>query len=253
MNGKRAKKDLVENYRPVSLLPVISKVHDRCLVTRLVLHVHEILYTYQHGFQKGKSCVTQLLEVFHEIGSALDRGFESDIIYLDFAKAFDSVCPAKLVSKLKAFGIGDPLLKWFQSYLTERKQRVVVNGTYSAWTDVGSGVPQGSLLGPILFLLFVNDMPRVVENAKLAMFADDSKCFKVIYQESDFVNLQRDLDALFTWSVSNELFSQPTKCVNLRISRKRNSPSSNYSLNGISLEVVKAKKDLGVLISSDMT
>ena len=244
---KKGKKDLVENYRPVSLLPIISKVHDRCLVTRLVLHVHEILYTYQHGFQKGKSCVTQLLEVFHEIGSALDRGFESDIIYLDFAKAFDSVCPAKLVSKLKAFGIGDPLLKWFQSYLTERKQRVVVNGTYSAWTDVGS------LLGPILFLLFVNDMPRVVENAKLAMFADDSKCFKVIYQESDFVNLQRDLDALFTWSVSNELFSQPTKCVNLRISRKRNSPSRNYSLNGISLEVVKAEKDLGVLISSDMT
>ena len=90
------------------------------------------------------------------------------------------------MSKLKAFGIGDPLLKWFQSYLTESKQRVLVNGTYSAWTDVGSGVPQGSLLGPILFLLFVNDMPRVVENAKLSMF--DSKCFKVIYQESDGVS-----------------------------------------------------------------
>ena len=135
------------------------------------------------------------MEVFHEIGCALDHGFESD-----------SVCPAKLVSKQKAFGIWDPLLKWFQSYLTEMKQRVVVNGTYSAWTDVGSGVPQGSLLGPILFLLFVNDMPRVVENASLAMFADDSKCFKVIYQESDFVNLQRDLHALSTWSVSNELF-----------------------------------------------
>ena len=127
---KKGKKDLVENYRPVSLLPVISKVQERCLVTRLVPHVQEVLYTYQHGFQKGKSCVTQLLEVFHEIGSALDRGFESDIIYLDFAKAFDSVCPVKLVSKLKAFGIGDPLLKWFQSYLTERKQSVVVNGTY---------------------------------------------------------------------------------------------------------------------------
>ena len=121
---------------------------------------------------------------------------------------------------------------------------------------MGSGVPQGSWLGPILFLLFVkffNDMPQVIENASLAMFADDSKCYKVIYQESDFVNLQRDLDALSSWSVSNELFFQPTKCVNLRISRKRNSPSCNYSLNGISLEVVKAEKDLGVLISSDMT
>ena len=112
---------------------------------------------------------------------------------------------------------------------------------------------KGSLLGPILFLLFENDMPRVVQNASLAMFADDSKCFKVIYQESDFVNLQRDLDALSTWAVSNELFFQPTKCVNLRISKKRNSPSRNYSLNGISLEVVKAEKDLGVLNSSDMT
>ena len=81
-----------------------------------------------------------------------------------------------------------------------------MNGTYSAWTDVGSGVPHGSLLGRILFLLFVNDMPQVVENASLAMFADDCKCFKVIYQECDLVNLQRDLDALSTWSVSNELF-----------------------------------------------
>ena len=118
---------------------------------------------------------------------------------------------------------------------------------------MGSGVPQGSLLGPILFLLFVNDMPRVVENASLAMFADDSKCYKVINQESDFVKLQRDLDALSTWSVSNELFFQPTKCVNLRISRKRISPPRTYSLNSITLKVVKAEKDLGILISSDTT
>ena len=102
-------------------------------------------------------------------------------------------------------------------------------------------------------LFILRRLPRVVENASLAMFPDDSKCYKVIYQESDFVNLQRDLDALSTWSVSNELFFQPTKCVNLRISRKRNSPSRNYSLNGFSFEVVKAEKDLGVLISSNMT
>ena len=141
-------------------------------------------------------------------------------------------------------------------WLSCSRNQLITALTYhllDAWTDVESGVPQGSLLGPILFLLFVNDMPRVVENASLAMFADDSKCYKVIYQESDFENSQRDLDALSTWSVSNELFFQPTKCVNLRISRKRNSPSRNYLLNGFSLEVVKAEKDLGVLISSDMT
>jgi len=97
---------------------------------RLVPHVKKILYPFQHGFQKGKSCLTQLLEVFYDIGIALDRRLESDIIYLDFAKAFDSVCLAKLVSKLKTFGIDDPQLSWIYSYLTGRRQRVVINGTY---------------------------------------------------------------------------------------------------------------------------
>ena len=102
---KKGKKDIVDNYRPVSLLPVISKVQERCMASRLVPHVKELLYPFQHGFQKGRSCVTQLLEAFYDIGGALDRGIETDIIYLDFAKAFDSVCPAKLVSKLSTFGI----------------------------------------------------------------------------------------------------------------------------------------------------
>ena len=110
------------------------------MASRLVSHVKKILNPFQHGFQKVNSCVTRLIEVFYDIGHALDRGLESDIIYLDFAKAFDSVCPAKLVLKLKTFGIDDPLLAWFYSYLTGRRQRVVINGTFSNWTGVGSGV-----------------------------------------------------------------------------------------------------------------
>ena len=211
----------------------------------------ELLYPFQHGFQKGRSRVAQLLEAFYDISGALDRGIETDIIYLDFAKAFDSVCPAKLVSKLSTFGIKDPLLTWFHSYLTGRSQRVVINGTSSRWTDVGSGVPQGSQLGPILFLLFVNDMPNVVTSATLAMFADDSKCYKVTNHHSDYLHLQQDLDALSNWSLRNELFFQPTKCSNLRISRKRLSPPRSYVLNGINVEVVTAEKDLGIMIAND--
>ena len=181
----------------------------------------------------------------------LDRGIETDIIYLDFAKAFDSVCPAKLVSKLSTFGIKDPLLTWFHSYLTGRSQRVVINGTSSRWTAVGSGVPQGSQLGPILFLLFVNDMPNVVTSGTTAMFADDSKCYKVTNHHSDYLHLQQDLDALSNWSLCNELFFQPTECSNLRISRKRISPPRTYVLNGINVEVVTAEKDLSVMIAND--
>ena len=152
--------------------------------------------------------MTQLLEVFQDIGQALDCGVETNIIYLDFAKAFDSVCPAKLVSKLKMYGIGDPLLSWFCSYLVGRQQRVLVNGTCSTWSEVGSGVLQGSILGPILFLLLINDMPNAVSSARIAMFADDSKCYKIIGQESDIVNLQQDLDALFARSLCNEMHFQ---------------------------------------------
>ena len=248
---KKGNSKLTENYRPISLLPVISKVQERCVASRLVPHIKNTLYSFQHGFQKGKSCVTQLLEVFQDIGQALDCGVETDIIYLDFAKAFDSVCPAKLVSKLKMYGIGDPLLSWLCSYLVGRQQRVVLNGTCSTWSDVGSGVPQGSILGPILFLLFINDMPNAVSSARIAMFADDSKCYKIIGQESDIVNLQQDLDALFAWSLCNEMHFQPAKCKNVRISRKRVSPPRTYSLNGIDLEVVKSEKDLGVMIVND--
>lgn len=200
------------------------------MASRLVPHVKKILYSFQHGFQKGKSCVTQLIEVFYDIGHALDRGLESYIIYLDVAKAVDSVCPAKLVSKVKTFGIDDPPLSWFYSYLTGRPQRVVINGTFSNWTDVGSGVPQGSLLGPILFLLFINDMPNVINSATLAMLADDSKCYRFINNDADFSKLQQDLVSLTTWSLSNELYFQPTKCSNLRISRKRFSQYRSYSI-----------------------
>lgn len=111
------------------------------------------------------------------------------------------------MSKLKTFGIDDPLLSWcYSGTLTGRRQRVVINGTFSNWTDVGSGVPQGSLLGPILFLLFVNNTPNVINIATLAMFADDSKCYRILNNDADFWKLQWDLLSFTTWSLSSEFY-----------------------------------------------
>ena len=250
---KKGKRDDVCNYRPISLLPVISKIQEHIVATELTIHVKNQLYNLQHGFQKGKSCVAQLLLVYQEIGKHLDAGHETDLILLDFAKAFDSVCHKRLLLKLKWFGISGPLLAWFESYLSLRLQRVVINGSYSNWNPLKSGVAQGSLLGPTLFLLYINDLPNVIMHSKLALFADDSKCFKAIKDgSSDFLSIQDDLNALSNWSTANEIYFQPLKCLNLRISRKRNSPDRCYHLLGSELKVVQSATDLGIVISSDL-
>ena len=159
----------------------------------------------QHGFRSRRSCITQLLDVVHNIGKALDRGKEMDIIYLDFSKAFDSVPHDKLIEKLQQFGITRPLLYWYNNYLSGRKQRVVVDGVSSSFLDVTSGVPQGSIVGPLLFLLYVNDLPDAAEHSKVPMFADDSKCYRVIETPQDTELLQSDLHSLCSWSTTSDL------------------------------------------------
>ena len=122
------------------------------------------------------------------------------MLFLDFAKAFDSVSHTLLVYKLQMFGFSGSLLAWFDSYLTNRRQRVVVEGCHSEWLPVTSGVPQGSILGPFLFLLYINDLPCTVEHSSVALFADDSKCFKEVCNLDDCSKLQDDINAMFTWS-----------------------------------------------------
>ena len=205
----------VTNYRPVSLLSQVSKVLERLIFSQVSSFVENSLYDLQHGFRCKRSCVTQLLSVLHDLGRTLDSGKETDLIYLDFAKAFDSVSHSKLLFKLKSFGISGPLLNWFADYLRDRKQCVVVEGASSSFLNVTSGVPQGSVIGPLLFILYVNDLPEVTNNSTVALFSDDSKCYRAIRSPVDRGLLQLDLDAMSNWSLNWKMKFNVSKTLHL--------------------------------------
>src|SRR6266536_3910236 len=161
---------------------------------RLMKHLkdNKLLTNNQHGFMNNRSCLTNLLETLEQWTQALDDGYEIDAIFLDYQKAFDTVPHRRLLSKLLTYGVDGDILMWIENFLTERKMRVIVNGITAKWTRVNSGVPQGSVLGPILFLLYVNELPDIVKSS-IKMFADDTKIWKTLKIDADVHSLQEDL------------------------------------------------------------
>ena len=195
---KKGSKLQAVNYRPVSLTCITCKLFKHMVCKHILGHLeeHGILTDLQHGFRTGRSCETQLITTFQDIASAYNKkGSQIDIAVLDFSKAFDTVPHDGLLSKLKHYGIDDKIWTWISNFL---KQRVVVDGIQSDLVTVDSGVPQGTVLGPILFLLHINDLPSVIPS-KVRLFADDCLVYREIKSRQDQNDLQKDLNLLESW------------------------------------------------------
>ena len=254
---KKGEKAKPNNYRPVSLTCILCKVMESIIRDELVAYLedNELLSPFQHGFIAHRSCSTNLLATLDAWTEMLDAGSPVDAIYLDFSKAFDSVPHLRLLEKLKAYGICEKLLCWVEDFLTGRRQRVCVNGSYSAWSPVVSGVPQGSCLGPVLFVIFINDLPEVVETF-CQMYADDTKLFSNSDNEEFRMKIQKDLDNLIQWADRWQLRFNAEKCHTLHLGygnqyhqycmKKQNSDEK------VKLNPSVVEKDLGVLVDKDL-
>ena len=244
------------NYRPVSLTNAMGKVMEQMVRDEITKHMtsNNLYSKHQHGFRKGKSCATQLLEVTEDFTEILDQGSSIDCVYLDFRKAFDSVPHERLLLKLKAYGIKGKMGAWIKSFLENRYQRVVVNGKPSTSAKVTSGIPQGSVLGPELFLLFINDLPEVLSTPKstVKIFADDTKLYSEVNNQEDYERLQNDLMNINKWADSWQLPFNSDKCKVIHYGKKN--PLYNYKLteNGPNLQVCNSEKDLGVTFDDEL-
>jgi len=252
---KKGSKKKVENFRPVSLTSIVCKLLESIVRDYIMSHMdsNNLFIIHQHGFRPKHSCVTQLLEVIDEWYEILDEGGNIDTVYLDFQKAFDTVPHRRLMNKLYSYGIRGKVQQWIENFLSNRKQHVKIGNAMSSVAPVISGIPQGSVLGPILFLVFINDMPDAVQSY-IKLFADDAKVYRPINAVSDCSYLQEDLDTLSSWSEKWLLKFNPSKCKSMHIGR--HNPSHEYHLKTEDEEFpiaqTSSEKDLGVTFDDRM-
>ena len=256
---KKGSKTDIENYRPISLTSLVMKVFERIIRDELYLRCEQYLDRRQHGFLPKRSCTTLMVDYCDSLALSLNSGIETDVVYFDFSKAFDTVNHDILLHKLKnMYKIDGHLLRFIACYLKGRKQRVVIGNCEASLRNVDSGVPQGSILGPLLFVLFINDLPAGLSpETNAAMYADDTKIWRQIHTLADCYILQNDIDYMQNWAVENKMKFNSTKCKVLQVSLRRTNPlldclpfsKYHYMLDFCFLDFTSSENDLGVNIT----
>ena len=269
---KKGNKAIPANYRPITLTSIVCKIIEKLVIEKLQKHLksNQLEKKQQHGFTPKKSTTTNLIEALNIWSEALSHGLPVDIIYLDFEKAFDKVPHERLIKQLSRFGVRGNILGWIKDYLTSRHQRVRINGEFSTRSPVLSGVPQGSVLGPALFLIFVADIPEIVQNF-VSLYADDSKIYNYLLNSTEHTNtpesIQADINNLCEWSEKMQMSFNADKCHRLHLGSKNN--CYTYTLPKISnlqkstthigytytfhqMKRVRDEKDLGVTIDHEL-
>ena len=244
----------VSNYRPIALTNVICKIMERVICADLLAYLRHygVINKHQHGFLAGKSTTTNLLECLNDWTLAIKNKHSVAVAYIDYSKAFDSVCHSKLLTKLCAYGITGNLLSWIDSFLSGRSQRTRIGSSLSNEANIISGVIQGSVLGPLLFLLFINDVCSIVSNdcCVCKLYADDLKLYTVLQADEDASVLQDRLNALGDWSNTWQLTISHKKCAAMTINEGE--CKIQLRLENDEINIVNEIKDLGIYVSNDL-
>lgn len=249
---KKGSKMDITNYRPISKLCIIAKVFEKIIYDQLYASLKNEFNHHQHGFLHGRSTISNLILLNDYITEALEEGIQVDAIYTDYSKAFDRIQHNTLLGKLYDIGIRGDLFRWFTSYIENRSQAVVLNNYISGWISLSSGVPQGSLLAPLLFAIYVNKVNQCFVSSNVLSFADDMKVYLAIKSQEDVSALKADLLRLENYCESNHLDLNPKKCSVISFSRKQNNISSSYSMKGQFLPQMTVVRDLGVYHDSKL-
>ena len=258
---KTGSKAIMANYRPVALTPIMCKVFEKilCAIIMAFLTLHNLISEQQHGFVRGRSCQTNILLCLEKWTEIVDNGNSVDVAYFDYAKAFDKVSHRLLLIKLKGYGIDGRLLAWLTNYLKDRRQRVVVGDAKSTWLEVVSGTTQGTVLGFLLFLMFINDLPEKCgpdNEAQVMILADDTKTFQEIHKEeglqaSDQKALQERINYISDWADEWKMEINPSKSKIMHVGKEN--PGLPYFINGNEIAMVEVEKDIGFWISNDLS